>query len=77
MPDDTLHWLDVDLIGEALHEAFPDRDPMRVGFVELKTLVLALPGFHEQPGHPCNERILEEIQRHWIEERLGTPRGDD
>ena len=25
--------------------------------------------FQEQPGHPCNERILETIQQLWIEER--------
>lgn len=69
--DESFHWLDVDLIGEALHERYPDRDPMRVGFVELKKLVLALPGFKEQAGHPVNERILEEVQAHWIEERMG------
>jgi FeS assembly protein IscX len=77
MPDDTLHWLDVDLIGELLHEQHPGADPMRVGFVELKKLVLGLPGFVEQPGHPCNERILEEIQRYWIEARVGKPPRDD
>lgn len=77
MPDDTFHWLDVDLIGEALHQAHPDKDPMRMGFVELKRLVLALPDFREQPGHPCNERILEEIQAAWIEERQGRSNRDD
>lgn len=68
---DTFHWLDVDLIGELLAETYPDRDPMRIGFTELKKLVTALPGFREEPGHPVNERILEEIQRYWIEEREG------
>lgn len=77
MPDDTFHWLDVDLIGEELASAYPDRDPLRTGFVELKKLVVALPGFREQPGHPVNERILEEIQRHWIEERSGKRPIDD
>jgi len=24
----------------------------------------------EQPGHPCNERILEAIQQAWIDERV-------
>ncbi|CAG1009284.1 Protein IscX [Phycisphaerales bacterium] len=71
MPDDTFHWLDVDVIGEELATAYPDRDPARVGFVELKKLVAALPGFVEKPGHVVNERILEEIQRCWIEERAG------
>jgi FeS assembly protein IscX len=42
---------------------------MTTGFPELRKLVMSLPGFKEEPGHPSNERILEEIQRHWIEER--------
>ncbi|MFO0831290.1 MAG: Fe-S cluster assembly protein IscX [Phycisphaerales bacterium] len=70
----TFHWLDVEEIGEALAERYPDRDPFRVGFVELRKLVVALPGFVEQPGHPVNERILEEVQRCWIEERGGRAR---
>jgi FeS assembly protein IscX len=62
-------WLEVRLIGELLAERHPEMDPLRVGFPRLKALVEALPGFQEEPGHPCNERSLEEIQRHWIEER--------
>jgi FeS assembly protein IscX len=38
--------------------------------------VQGLEGFREEPGHPVNERILEEIQRAWIEERAGRPRED-
>ncbi len=75
--DDTFHWLDVDVIGEELNEHYPDRDPMRVGFLELKKLVLALPGFKEEPGHVVNERILEEIQKCWIEERHGGRREEE
>lgn len=67
--DDSFHWLDVELIGDMLAERFPDRDPLRTGFVELKRLVMSLEGFQEQPGHPCNEKILEAIQAHWIAER--------
>ena len=67
--DDSFHWLDVELIGDMLAERFPDRDPLRTGFVELKRLVMSLEGFCEQPGHPCNEKILEAIQGHWIAER--------
>jgi FeS assembly protein IscX len=77
MPYETFHWLDVELIGEMLHEQHPGRDPMRIGFVELKQLVRGLPGFVEQAGHACNERILEEIQRYWIEERAGKPPRED
>ncbi|MCX5689009.1 MAG: Fe-S cluster assembly protein IscX [Planctomycetota bacterium] len=67
--NDSFNWLDVEYIGELLAEHHPDKDPMRTGFVELKRLVMALHGFHEEPGHPCNEKILETIQRFWIEER--------
>jgi len=59
-------WLEVELIGDMLAERHSDLDPMRVGFPQLRALVMALPGFNEEPGHPSNERILEEIQRHWI-----------
>ena len=68
-PETTMHWLDVDRLGEALAEVHPDLDPVRVAFPRLKSLVQALPGFAEQPGHPCNERILEAIQQAWIDER--------
>lgn len=66
---EALHWLAVDLLAEALVEAHPDLDPVTVSFPRLKSLVAALPGFREQPGHPCNERILEAIQQAWIDER--------
>ena len=66
---EPLHWLDVDRLAEALVDAHPDLDPVTVSFPRLKALVAALPGFSEQPGHPCNERILEAIQQAWIDER--------
>ncbi|MFZ4722129.1 MAG: Fe-S cluster assembly protein IscX [Phycisphaerales bacterium] len=66
---DALHWLSVDRLAEALVEAHPDVDPVSVSFPRLKSLVMALPGFREEPGHPCNERILEAIQQAWIDER--------
>lgn len=68
MPD-TFHWLDVQRIGEELCDAHPDTDPYVIGFPKLRAMVEALPGFEPQPGHPCNERILEEIQRVWHDER--------
>ncbi len=73
----TFGWLDVRRIGEELAERLPEKDPMRVGFPELRRLVAELPGFKEEPGHPSNERILEEIQRHWIEERSDRARDED
>jgi len=66
----TFGWTDVHRIGEELADRVPEKDPVRIGFPELRQLVIALPGFKEEPGHPSNERILEEIQRHWMEERL-------
>jgi FeS assembly protein IscX len=69
MPGGTFHWLDVERVAEGLVDAHPDIDPISVGFPRLRALVAALPGFTEQPGHPCNERILEAIQQAWIDER--------
>jgi FeS assembly protein IscX len=69
MPQDSFHWLDVQRIGEELAERHPDDDPLTITFPKLKIMVQALPGFAEQPGHPCNEKILETIQQVWIDER--------
>jgi FeS assembly protein IscX len=74
---ETFGWLETELIGELLAETYPDRDPMRIGFVELRRLVESLPGFKEEPGHPVNERILEHIQAVWIEERAGGAKDDE
>jgi FeS assembly protein IscX len=67
---DTFGWLDVTRIGEELAEAHPGVDPLKVGFVDLRRLAQALPGFKVSPGERAEptERILEEIQRHWNEE---------
>lgn len=73
----TFGWLEVDRIAELLAERHPDLDPLRVNFVTLKRLVQDLPGFAEEPGHPCNERILEAIQARWIEERQDRDEEDD
>lgn len=73
----TFGWLEVRRIGEELADRHADIDPVRVGFPELRRLVMALPGFREEPGHPSNERILEEIQRHWIEERSDREPDED
>jgi FeS assembly protein IscX len=64
-----MHWLDVQRIAEELADRHDDVDPVGVSFPKLKAMVEALPGFKEQPGHPCNERILEAIQQAWIDER--------
>jgi FeS assembly protein IscX len=65
----VMHWLDVERIAEELVDRHGDIDPVSISFPRLKSLVESLPGFREQPGHPCNERILEAIQQAWIDER--------
>lgn len=64
-----MHWLDVGRIAEELADRHGDIDPVTISFPRLKVLVESLPGFKEEPGHPCNERILEAIQQAWIDER--------
>jgi FeS assembly protein IscX len=73
----TFGWLEVELIGELLAEKYPDKDPLRTSFPELRRLVASLPGFEEEPGHPSNERILEAIQKHWLEEKDDLNREED
>lgn len=68
MAADSFHWLDVQRIAEELADRHDDIDPLTVSFPRLKSLVLALPGFAEQQGHPVNEKILEAIQQAWIDE---------
>ncbi len=65
----TFHWLDVQRIGEELAERHDDLDPVTISFPRLKALVMSIPGFREEAGHPCNERILEAIQQAWLDER--------
>ena len=62
-----MKWTDSREIAIALAETFPDKDPARVNFVDLRDWVLALPGFADDPKH-CGEKILEAIQMAWIEE---------
>ncbi len=62
-----MKWTDSREIAIALAEKYPDRDPTKVNFVDLRDWVLALPGFGDDPKH-CGEKILEAIQMAWIEE---------
>lgn len=64
-----LGWLDVHLLGEHLAAAYPDVDPLRLRFTELRSRVEALAGFTPDPAHPVNEKILEAIQMAWHDER--------
>ncbi|MEX2217231.1 MAG: Fe-S cluster assembly protein IscX [Phycisphaerales bacterium] len=73
----TYGWLDVDRIAEELAERHRQSNPLRVNFVDLKRMVQELPGFAEEPGHPCNERILETIQAKWLEEKQDLDKDEE
>ena len=63
-----LTWQDVQEIGIALHERFPDTDPLSVRFTDLHQWVRELDGFEGDPSK-SNEKILEAIQMAWLDER--------
>jgi FeS assembly protein IscX len=60
-------WIDAEDIGIALHEKFPDIDPLTVRFTDLRGKVLDLEGFDDSP-QSSNEPKLEAIQMAWYEE---------
>jgi FeS assembly protein IscX len=62
-----MKWTDSREIAIALAEKFPNVDPTRVNFVDLRTWVLVLEGFDDDPQR-SGEKILEAIQMNWIEE---------
>ena len=62
-----MKWIDSRDIAIALAEKFPDIDPARVNFVDLRNWVVALDGFDDDPKR-SGEKILEAIQAAWIEE---------
>ena len=62
-----MKWTDSRDIALALLEKYPDQDPEKLNFVDLRNWVLALPGFSDDPKH-CGEKILEAIQLAWIDE---------
>ena len=62
-----MKWIDTRDIAIALAEKYPDVDPERVNFVDLRNWVLGLEGFDDDPNR-SGEKILEAIQAAWIEE---------
>lgn len=62
-----MKWTDSREIALALLEKYPQQDPERVNFVDLRNWVLALPEFSDDPKR-SGEKILEAIQMAWIEE---------
>ena len=62
-----LDWLDVLEIAIELNDKFPEVDPQWISFPDLHKKVCNLDNFVGDPDK-SNEKILEAIQMHWIEE---------
>ena len=62
-----LDWLDVLDIAIELNDRFPDMDPQWISFPDLHKKICNLDNFIGDPEN-SNEKILEAIQMHWIEE---------
>jgi len=62
-----LDWLDVLEIAIELNDKFPEVDPQWISFPDLHKKVCNLDNFEGDPDK-SNEKILEAIQMHWIEE---------
>ena len=62
-----MKWTDAEDIAIALVEKFPDLDPLAVRFTDLRTHVLGLEDFDDDPKH-SGEKILEAIQMAWMDE---------
>jgi FeS assembly protein IscX len=62
-----MNWTDIEDIGIALQEKYPDVDPLTVRFTDLHKWVMELPGFDDDAKN-SNEKKLEAIQMAWYEE---------
>ncbi|MFN3325242.1 MAG: Fe-S cluster assembly protein IscX [Bryobacteraceae bacterium] len=60
-------WDDIEDIGIALYEKYPDTDPLTVRFTDLRKWVTELEEFNDDPM-ASNEAKLEAIQMAWLEE---------
>ena len=63
----SLKWVDSLDIAIELEDKFPDIDPTKIRFTDLRDWVVALEDFDDDPEH-SGEKILEGIQMAWIEE---------
>jgi FeS assembly protein IscX len=62
-----LGWQDLDDIGFALYEKFPELDPTHIRFTDLHKWITELDDFDDDPAK-SNEAKLEAIQMAWLEE---------
>lgn len=63
-----LTWKDHEEIAWALADKFPDQDPLKLSFPKLHKMVTELEEFEDQ-ADGSNEKILENIQMSWLEEK--------
>ncbi len=62
-----MRWTDTLQIAEALYDAHPDVNPLKLRFTELHAMVLELDGFDDDP-EKSTEAILEAILQAWLDE---------
>lgn len=62
-----MRWTDTLQIAEALYDAHPDINPLKLRFTELHAMVLELDGFDDDP-EKSTEAILEAILQAWLDE---------
>ena len=62
-----MKWIDTYEIVDALLEKYPEKNPEKILFTDLRNLVSNLKGFDDELDK-CNERILEAIQALWIDD---------
>ena len=62
-----LDWSQLDDIGLALYDKFPDLDPTNIRFTDLHKWITELEDFADDPLK-SNEAKLERIQTAWLEE---------
>ena len=62
-----MRWTDTLQIAEALYDAHPEVNPLRLRITELHAMVLELDGFDDDP-EKSTEAILEAILQAWLDE---------
>jgi nitrogen fixation protein NifU and related proteins len=69
-PPQPLHWHEFGRLVRALHQAYPDVDPLDQNMMKLLKMILKLPGFAGDP-HEASEEQLEKLQMAWHEVKTG------
>lgn len=62
-----LYWDSTYAVTVSLMETYPDRSPETIGLNELVDMIIALPGFRDDPDF-VTEQLLLDILSTWYEE---------